>query len=230
MKRILIRPSDISKIPSMMSINLGRPSSQASLILQLGGEEKNNPKIKSRDLSLGKLSSIELKSNEDDARFEANTRSNRKNFLVQYFEGLTSYFQDGSASEDADNETEFRRCNICLHDFLVGDDIASSRNMKCPHVYHKECIIEWLMDHDECPNCRQDYLFAGVDHEVDEITRRQPTEITVVTNASSRSVCSRSVDAQYHIQKERKFSTRMIPTYDDIDPVGLDVTDQESFI
>lgn len=49
-------------------------------------------------------------------------------------------------------------CPICLENYKVGDEIAWSRNDDCYHAFHLECILGWLMKHDECPLCRGDYL------------------------------------------------------------------------
>lgn len=44
------------------------------------------------------------------------------------------------------------QCSICLEDFNV-DETAVSLN--CNHVYHKECIKEWLTKQSsKCPTCR----------------------------------------------------------------------------
>ena len=51
-----------------------------------------------------------------------------------------------------------KSCPICLEEYKVGDEIAWSKNNECPHAFHLDCMINWLMDHDECPLCRADYL------------------------------------------------------------------------
>ena len=49
-------------------------------------------------------------------------------------------------------------CDICLLDYNVGDVVAWSRNPKCTHAYHIECIVDWLLRRPSCPSCRQDYV------------------------------------------------------------------------
>lgn len=49
-------------------------------------------------------------------------------------------------------------CPICLTDFAEGQEICYSSNKDCPHSFHLDCMVEWLMKHDDCPLCRQDYL------------------------------------------------------------------------
>lgn len=65
---------------------------------------------------------------------------------------------------DLDNEDDhnFRiqdeECSICLCEYEAGDQVSWSRNIKCPHVFHYECIKPWLMEQSECPICRSDLL------------------------------------------------------------------------
>lgn len=49
-------------------------------------------------------------------------------------------------------------CPVCCEDYQKGDEIAWSKNEKCPHAYHVDCILEWLMKHDDCPMCREQYV------------------------------------------------------------------------
>jgi hypothetical protein len=48
-------------------------------------------------------------------------------------------------------------CTICYEEYVVGDDIAWSKNDQCHHEFHKHCIIGWLERHDHCPICRNVY-------------------------------------------------------------------------
>merc|ERR1712038_1903005 len=57
------------------------------------------------------------------------------------------------------NSDKSSSCPICLDDFCVGDDVCwSKRSEECVHIYHVKCIMDWLMDHDECPTCRQQFV------------------------------------------------------------------------
>ncbi len=52
----------------------------------------------------------------------------------------------------------FKCCPICLEAYKAGDEIAWSKNDHCYHAYHSDCIVGWLMERNECPMCRRDYL------------------------------------------------------------------------
>ncbi len=51
-------------------------------------------------------------------------------------------------------------CPICLEEYKVGEEIAWSNNHECPHAFHLDCILDWLMENDDCPLCRGKYLYA----------------------------------------------------------------------
>jgi hypothetical protein len=46
-------------------------------------------------------------------------------------------------------------CCICLEAYRPGDTICAATTTSCDHVFHEECILEWLQnDHNDCPLCR----------------------------------------------------------------------------
>jgi hypothetical protein len=59
----------------------------------------------------------------------------------------------------AGEEQEMAGCAICLSYFEPQQLVCESNNSSCQHVFHKDCIFDWLMkDHDTCPMCREVYL------------------------------------------------------------------------
>lgn len=58
------------------------------------------------------------------------------------FEHFSYESQDGKKDE----------CSICLVDFETNDSVVA---LKCKHLFHKTCIVEWSSHKAECPNCRE---------------------------------------------------------------------------
>jgi hypothetical protein len=60
-------------------------------------------------------------------------------------------------------EEDMAGCAICLSPFQPQQLVCESNNSSCQHVFHKECMVDWLMKHhDNCPMCREVYLLTTV--------------------------------------------------------------------
>ena len=54
---------------------------------------------------------------------------------------------DGKEGE----EEEADKCTICLSEFEVDEDV---RRLPCMHLFHVECVDQWLSQNKRCPICR----------------------------------------------------------------------------
>ncbi|KAK0587295.1 hypothetical protein LWI29_020675 [Acer saccharum] len=52
-------------------------------------------------------------------------------------------------------------CMICLEEFSAGSEATRT---PCRHVYHHQCIAEWLEKSDSCPLCRCNLLDFNVEY------------------------------------------------------------------
>jgi len=62
------------------------------------------------------------------------------------------------SNDPSGNEEDHMTCHICLCDYERGQEVCSSQNGHCDHMFHKSCIFEWLLKHNECPCCRRDFI------------------------------------------------------------------------
>ena len=44
-------------------------------------------------------------------------------------------------------------CAICCREYSVNEELCWSQDPRCIHVFHKSCMDNWIVDHDECPFC-----------------------------------------------------------------------------
>ncbi|XP_032906777.1 RING finger protein 11-like isoform X1 [Amblyraja radiata] len=67
--------------------------------------------------------------------------------------GLIQHLPKGSFNCGREPQNKkAKECVICMMDFVFGDPI---RFLPCMHIYHMECIDEWLMRSFTCPTCME---------------------------------------------------------------------------
>lgn len=86
-------------------------------------------------------------------------------------------------------------CAICLDAYVSGDTIVTSCNPLCPHAFHQECIIEWLVKMQEgtpCPCCRRTFV---------ELSPSRPT--TTANVAIPRQTTSPEQEERRRVELQR---------------------------
>lgn len=75
-----------------------------------------------------------------------------------------------------------QRCLVCLCDFEVKD--VARKLVKCNHLFHKECIDQWLTTgRNSCPLCRE----TGVDAVKSENEHEEDGSASVTADHSNSS-------------------------------------------
>lgn len=72
---------------------------------------------------------------------------------------------DPSSSKRVDEgleEPTGTECAICLAYFEEGQLVTESHNLACRHHFHVSCLEQWLMKHENCPVCRNNYLLQTI--------------------------------------------------------------------
>eukprot|EP01121_Diplochlamys_sp_Union-15-3_P005864 TRINITY_DN16211_c0_g1_i1.p1 TRINITY_DN16211_c0_g1~~TRINITY_DN16211_c0_g1_i1.p1 ORF type:complete len:309 (+),score=34.94 TRINITY_DN16211_c0_g1_i1:75-1001(+) len=57
------------------------------------------------------------------------------------------------------------QCPVCQYSYEEGE---KAMELPCKHLYHKDCIIPWLNEHNTCPTCRYE---LGIDDDEEEPER-----------------------------------------------------------
>ena len=69
---------------------------------------------------------------------------------IERYSTKAEFVPPAIAPEDGEEET----CSVCICEFEAGETL---RTLRCGHVYHAECIDEWLLGLSVlCPMCKQD--------------------------------------------------------------------------
>lgn len=56
-----------------------------------------------------------------------------------------------------------KNCSICLSEYMQDEEVVECA---CKHIFHNECITEWLHTKQTCPLCRHN-LYEQADHAID---------------------------------------------------------------
>lgn len=81
--------------------------------------------------------------------------------------------EDSSFSITSLEDERRSACVICLEAFRKNDCVTWSKSMECRHVFHHECLEEWLVNpkHDDCPACRCQIVHDDDEDEDDDLLR-----------------------------------------------------------
>jgi len=63
----------------------------------------------------------------------------------EFLDNLPEVEMDESLMEDCGS------CSVCFDDFESG---SLANQLPCKHLFHKDCITPWLIQHNTCPVCR----------------------------------------------------------------------------
>lgn len=94
---------------------------------------------------------------EDIVRFEENLLNMNRGASQEMIEANTlpyKYSKVVKSEESDDGE----KCTICLTDFGEEEDV---RRLPCMHLFHIECVDQWLPTNKRCPICRVDIEHKG---------------------------------------------------------------------
>ena len=146
---------NIEKFPDSIKINDFDISNDSKQIIIDVGEPINNQKITRSYSVQDNIVQIDIDDDEKTPSTNLKRKSSFSSFIEFSKNAVSSFFEQISNSNEV---VDTNVCSICLCEYEENEEIGLSPNPECKHVFHKDCIVEWLMKHDECPCCRKEYL------------------------------------------------------------------------
>ncbi len=78
----------------------------------------------------------------------------------------TSSTSSSSSDIESNPKCVSNLCAICLEEYHEGETIVWASNKKCPHAFHRDCLVSYLVkvkteNHYPCPCCRQNFFFEN---------------------------------------------------------------------
>lgn len=78
------------------------------------------------------------------------------NKSVQMINPGLQVFLKKNAKEFKKDEQKTDDCAICMENFVEGDGkMIAELNCNNKHIFHLECLSEWVKKNDTCPLCRE---------------------------------------------------------------------------
>jgi len=142
------------------NINLEQQEQQQDhLTLDQTEEAKPEPEVEiegSQDEIINQRKDMDdtVQNNQVDELSVVSTTSSNENNNAESHQG-NQILQMFSSWRRTEEEPE---CCICLEKYEAGEIICTSKNTECTHVFHKDCVMDWMKNHNQCPLCRTDML------------------------------------------------------------------------
>ncbi|KAL0482374.1 E3 ubiquitin-protein ligase RING [Acrasis kona] len=54
-------------------------------------------------------------------------------------------------------------CSVCIEDYSINEELTQ---LPCEHIFHKDCIVPWIQEHNTCPTCRYELPLQEPEEEV----------------------------------------------------------------
>ena len=95
-----------------------------------------------------------------DATTASTTSTGTMNTTSETSESHNADVENGEGANNGEDDigsmhnTPPSECSICLERFEPGEQVSWSKELKCHHIFHTDCLQPWLMTNDDCPCCR----------------------------------------------------------------------------
>lgn len=115
---------------------------------------------------------------------EENTTRSRYSISARRNQTATAETGEG---EEGMRDDDREQCTICLMDFENGVDI---RTLPCNHIFHMECVDQWLKSSNKCPVCRIEVNGPSGSRTRESVQSQSSVSLSFSTSTTSSSSSS----------------------------------------
>ena len=72
---------------------------------------------------------------------------------------ILRYIPTSVIQEEKNKNDNNYKCLICLYEFKIGDKVCT---LPCLHIFHTECLKDWIMRNTWCPICKMDFSLESL--------------------------------------------------------------------
>jgi hypothetical protein len=143
-------PLDAGEAPAFLYLPHRRSRSRANT------NETNSSNLPSLTPSSSSSNNLNLTQSQSLESIASSSNTNNSTKMENATDG-----NNEPSPEEEDLKSIPNNCAICLSEYVSGDTIVTSCNAMCPHAFHQECIVEWLVKMQvgaPCPCCRRTFV------------------------------------------------------------------------
>ena len=124
-------------------------------IFEINNKNKNKNKRKSKNED--NINYINIDDNNDDLEKEIDLKeiesriSQDLSFRNESNKNISILNEIETIKFDINN-AEFYQCGICMDSFQNEEKV---KKLFCGHIYHKECLNQWIQNNNKCPFCEE---------------------------------------------------------------------------
>ena len=86
---------------------------------------------------------------------------------------------------DRKNNFKYDECQICYEKYDF-DQVVTS--LPCGHIFHHQCIVQWLCQHCTCPRCRYELPTDDFNYETGRVQRMRTRKVAEIKGRRRKKI------------------------------------------